>query len=57
MSLHGRYLEAEREIAPAYLGSDPPASALVEVSRLGDRDWLVEVQADAVSAGLEGSTA
>jgi enamine deaminase RidA (YjgF/YER057c/UK114 family) len=43
------YLEAEREIAPAYLGERPPASTLVEVSRLVDKDWLVEVQADAVS--------
>lgn len=43
------YLAAEREIAPAYLGSEPPASTLVEVSRLVDRAWLVEVQVDAVS--------
>lgn len=43
------YLAAERVIAPAYLGSDPPASTLFEVSRLVDRDWLVEVQVDAVS--------
>jgi enamine deaminase RidA (YjgF/YER057c/UK114 family) len=42
------YLAAEREIAPAYLGSEPPASTLVEVSRLVDRDWLVEVQVDAI---------
>jgi enamine deaminase RidA (YjgF/YER057c/UK114 family) len=34
---------------------NPPASALVEVSRLADRGWLVEVQADAVTA-VEGST-
>jgi enamine deaminase RidA (YjgF/YER057c/UK114 family) len=43
------YLEAEREIAPAFLGSAPPASTLVEVSRLVDPEWLVEVQVDAVS--------
>jgi enamine deaminase RidA (YjgF/YER057c/UK114 family) len=43
------YLAAEREIAPAFLGPEPPASTLVEVSRLVDRDWLVEVQVDAVS--------
>lgn len=44
------YLAAEREIAPAFLGPEPPASTLVEVRRLVDRDWLVEVQVDAVSA-------
>jgi 3-hydroxyisobutyrate dehydrogenase len=43
------YLAAERDIAPAFLGPQPPASTLVEVSRLVDRDWLVEVQVDAVS--------
>jgi 3-hydroxyisobutyrate dehydrogenase len=43
------YLAAEREIAPAYLGAEPPASTLVEVSRLVERDWLVEVQVDAIS--------
>lgn len=43
------YLAAERDIAPAFLGPEPPASTLVEVSRLVDRDWLVEVQVDAVS--------
>lgn len=50
------YLAAERDIAPAYLGDHPPASTLVEVSRLVDRDWLVEVQVDAVGGTLEGST-
>ena len=44
------YLAAEREIAPAFLGPEPPASTLVEVSRLVERDWLVEVQVDAISA-------
>jgi enamine deaminase RidA (YjgF/YER057c/UK114 family) len=48
------YLAAERDIAPAYLGDHPPASTLVEVSRLVDRDWLVEVQVDAVGGTLEG---
>lgn len=43
------YLEAERTIAPAFLGPAPPASTLIEVSRLVDPDWLVEVQVDAVS--------
>ena len=48
------YLAAERGIAPAYLGEHPPASTLVEVSRLVERDWLVEVQVDAVGGTLEG---
>lgn len=43
------YLAAEREITPAYLGDRPPASTLIEVSRLVERDWLVEVQVDAVT--------
>lgn len=43
------YLLAEREIAPGYFGGQPPASTLVEVARLVDKDWLVEVQADVVS--------
>lgn len=43
------YVTAEREIAPAYLGDRPPASTLIGVSRLVERDWLVEVQVDAVT--------
>lgn len=43
------YVEAERTIAPGYLGEQPPASTLIEVSRLVERDWLVEVQVDAVT--------
>jgi 3-hydroxyisobutyrate dehydrogenase len=43
------YLAAERDVAPAFLGPEPPASTLIEVSRLVDRDWLVEVQVDAAS--------
>lgn len=43
------YLAAEREIAPAFLGPAPPASTLIQVSRLVDPEWLVEVQVDAVS--------
>jgi enamine deaminase RidA (YjgF/YER057c/UK114 family) len=42
------YLAAEPPIAKAFFGEDPPASTLVEVSRLVERDWLVEVQVDAV---------
>jgi enamine deaminase RidA (YjgF/YER057c/UK114 family) len=45
-----RYLEAERQIAPEFLDSEPPASTLIQVSRLVDLDWLVEVQVDAVTA-------
>jgi enamine deaminase RidA (YjgF/YER057c/UK114 family) len=43
------YITAEREIAPTFLGDKPPASTLFEVSRLVERDWLVEVQVDAIS--------
>ncbi len=43
------YLEAEPPIAKAFFGAEPPASTLVEVSRLVERDWLVEVQVDAVA--------
>ena len=48
------YVAAERTIAPSYLGLEPPASTLVQVSRLVDREWLVEVQVDAVG-GTDGS--
>ena len=43
------YLEAERKIAPEFFGSEPPSSTLLEVNRLVERDWLVEVQVDAVT--------
>ena len=43
------YLEAEPPIAKSFFGEAPPASTLVEVSRLVERDWLVEVQVDAVA--------
>ena len=43
------YLEAEPPIAKSFFGEEPPASTLVEVSRLVERDWLVEVQVDAVA--------
>jgi 2-iminobutanoate/2-iminopropanoate deaminase len=42
------YLKQEKAIAAGFFGDQPPASTLVEVTRLVDRDWLVEVQADAV---------
>ena len=42
------YLAEEQTIARNYFGDWPPPSTLVEVTRLVDRDWLVEVQADAV---------
>jgi enamine deaminase RidA (YjgF/YER057c/UK114 family) len=41
------YIEHERNIAPRFFAKAPP-STLVEVARLVDRDWLVEIQADAV---------
>jgi enamine deaminase RidA (YjgF/YER057c/UK114 family) len=43
------YLEHERIVAPAFFGDSPPPSTLVEVSRLVDPEWMVEIQADAVS--------
>jgi len=42
------YMKYEKPIAKAAFGEKPPASTLVEVSRLVDPDWLVEVQVDAV---------
>jgi enamine deaminase RidA (YjgF/YER057c/UK114 family) len=43
------YLRREPPIAKAFFGETPPASTLVEVARLVERDWVVEVQVDAVS--------
>ena len=43
------YMEAEPPIAKSFFGEDPPASTLVEVSRLVERDWLVEIQVDAIA--------
>jgi enamine deaminase RidA (YjgF/YER057c/UK114 family) len=43
------YITAEPPIAKSFFGEEPPASTLVEVSRLVERDWLVEVQVDAVA--------
>jgi enamine deaminase RidA (YjgF/YER057c/UK114 family) len=43
------YLEHEREIAPEFVQGNPPPSTLIEVPRLVDRDWWVEIQADAIS--------
>lgn len=43
------YIEAERTIAKSFFGEDPPASTLVEVNRLVEKDWLVEVQVDAIA--------
>ena len=42
------YMKYEKPIAKAAFGEKPPASTLVEVSRLVDPDWLVELQVDAV---------
>jgi enamine deaminase RidA (YjgF/YER057c/UK114 family) len=43
------YMKHELKIAKQYFGEEPPASTLVEVSRLVDPAWLVEVQVDAVA--------
>jgi enamine deaminase RidA (YjgF/YER057c/UK114 family) len=43
------YIKAEPPIAKSFFGEEPPASTLIEVSRLVERDWLVEVQVDAVA--------
>jgi 2-iminobutanoate/2-iminopropanoate deaminase len=42
------YMKYEKPIAKAAFGEKPPASTLVEVSRLVDPDWLVEIQVDAI---------
>ena len=42
------YMKYEKPIAKAVFGETPPASTLVEVSRLVDPAWLVEIQLDAV---------
>ena len=43
------YMKYEKPIAEAAFGEKPPASTLVEVSRLVDPEWLVEIQLDAIS--------
>ena len=43
------YVKHELPIAKDFFGNDPPASTLVEVSRLVDPAWLVEVQVDAIA--------
>jgi enamine deaminase RidA (YjgF/YER057c/UK114 family) len=40
------YMKYEKPIAKAAFGENPPASTLVEVSRLVDPAWLVEIQLD-----------
>lgn len=42
------YMRHEQAIARDFFGDRPPASTLLEVSRLVDPAWLVEVQVDAV---------
>jgi enamine deaminase RidA (YjgF/YER057c/UK114 family) len=42
------YLAHEQAVARDYFGDRPPASTLLEVSRLVKPEWLVEVQVDAV---------
>lgn len=43
------YIKVEPPIAKSFFGETPPASTLVEVSRLVEPEWLVEVQVDAVA--------
>ena len=43
------YMQEETAIAKSFFGEDPPASTLVEVRRLVEKDWLVEVQVDAIA--------
>jgi enamine deaminase RidA (YjgF/YER057c/UK114 family) len=43
------YMAHEESIAREYFGDAPPASTLLEVSRLVKPEWLVEVQVDAVA--------
>lgn len=42
------YMKYEKPIAQAAFGDRPPASTLLEVRRLVDPDWLVEIQVDAI---------
>jgi 2-iminobutanoate/2-iminopropanoate deaminase len=42
------YMKYEKPIAKAAFGERPPASTLVEVRRLVDPEWLVEIQVDAI---------
>jgi enamine deaminase RidA (YjgF/YER057c/UK114 family) len=44
------YIEREKSIAPEFFGDQPPPSTLVEVQRLVDPEWMVEIQADAVAS-------
>ena len=41
-------LPAIREVRREFLGSEPPASTLVEISRLVRDDYLIEIEATAV---------
>ncbi len=44
-----RYVPLEKEIGPNFFGNHPPPSTLVEVSRLVEPEWMVEIQADAAA--------
>lgn len=50
------YMEAEPKIAPGFFGQSPPPSTLIEVSRLVDKAWMVEIQADAVGDPVEAGS-
>jgi enamine deaminase RidA (YjgF/YER057c/UK114 family) len=43
------YMRHELSIVKDFFDDDPPASTLIEVSRLVDPSWLVEVQVDAIA--------
>ncbi len=43
------YMNHEKIIVRDFFDDDPPASTLVEVKRLVDPAWLVEVQVDAIA--------
>ena len=43
------YLAEEQAVARAFFGDTPPPSTLIEVAKLVDPEWLVEVQVDAVA--------
>jgi enamine deaminase RidA (YjgF/YER057c/UK114 family) len=49
------YIAHEQAIVRQYFGQTPPPSTVVQVPRLVDPAWLVEVQVDAVSDGVAGT--
>jgi enamine deaminase RidA (YjgF/YER057c/UK114 family) len=43
------YLAEEQAVARAFFADTPPPSTLVQVAKLVDPEWMVEVQVDAVA--------